>query len=136
VRRVDWCRAQRTFDHSSNLVILDRSRSAGASLINQTIAAILQKSATPLTNGMFVQTKLGSHGLARQAVRTPQNDAATLRERPGNTVTTNLPLQIRPFLRAQQQRRDRSASQTCFRHQRSPFKALSAPYNAANLRSR
>jgi hypothetical protein len=38
-----------------------------------------------------VEAELGSHILAPQAVRTPQNDAASLRERPGNTMTTNLP---------------------------------------------
>jgi hypothetical protein len=39
----------------SNLIVVDRSRSAGASLIKQAIAAILQKSAAPLANGVFVQ---------------------------------------------------------------------------------
>ena len=55
MRRVDWRRAQRPFDHGSNLIVVDRSRSAGASLIKQAIAAILQKSAAPLANGVFVQ---------------------------------------------------------------------------------
>jgi len=57
VRRVDWRRAQRPFDHGSNLIVVDRSRSAGASLIKQAIAAILQKSAAPLANGVFVQAE-------------------------------------------------------------------------------
>ena len=76
VRRVDRCRAQCSIDHGSNLIIDYRSRSTGASLIKQTIAAILQKSASPLANGVFVETKFGSHILARQAVRTSQNRAA------------------------------------------------------------
>jgi hypothetical protein len=50
-----------------------------ASLVKQTIAAILQKSATPLANGVFVKAEFGSHGFARQAIRTSQNDAASLR---------------------------------------------------------
>jgi hypothetical protein len=79
VRRIDWCRAQRLLDHGSNLIVVDSSRSARAGLVKQTIAAILQKSATPLANCMFVQAELGSHILTRQAVRASQNDAATLR---------------------------------------------------------
>jgi hypothetical protein len=58
VRRVDWRRAQRPFDHGSNLIVVDRSRSAGTSLIKQAIAAILQKSAAPLANGVFVEAEL------------------------------------------------------------------------------
>ena len=41
-------------------------------------------------------------------------------------MTTNLPLQICPFLCTQHQRRYRPASPTCIRHERSPFKAPSA----------
>jgi hypothetical protein len=94
VRRVDWRRAQRPLDHGSDLIVVDRSRSAGASLIKQTIAATLQKSATPLANGVLVEAEFSCHILARQAIRAPQNDAAPLRQGSGNSVTTNLPLQI------------------------------------------
>jgi hypothetical protein len=72
-------RAQRPLDHGSNLIVIDHSRSAGARLVKKTLAAILQKSATPLANCVFVEAKLGSHILARQAVCTAQNDAASLR---------------------------------------------------------
>jgi hypothetical protein len=94
VRRIDWRRAQRPLDYCSNLIVVDRSRPAGASLVKQTIAAILQKSATPLANGVFVEAEFSRNILARQAVRASQNDATPLRQGPGNTVTTNLPLQI------------------------------------------
>ena len=50
VRRVDRCRAQRPLDHGSNLIVIDRSRSAGTRFVKQTIATILQKSTTPLAN--------------------------------------------------------------------------------------
>jgi hypothetical protein len=69
VRRVDGRRAQRPLDHGSNLIVGDRSRAAGASLVDQTIAAILQKSATPLANGVFVEAKFSRDILARQAIR-------------------------------------------------------------------
>jgi hypothetical protein len=61
----------------SNLILVNRSRSAGASFVKQTIAAILQKSAPPLANCVFVEAELSRHILARQAVRTSQNDATS-----------------------------------------------------------
>jgi len=79
VRRVDRCRAQRPFDHGSNLIVVYSSRPARASLVKQTIAAILQKSATPFANRVFVKAELGRYILTCQAVRTSQNDAASLR---------------------------------------------------------
>jgi hypothetical protein len=39
--------------------------------------------------------------IGTKAVRTSQNDAAPLRERLGDTMTTNLPAQIGPFLSTQ-----------------------------------
>ena len=78
MRRISRRRAQCPLDHGSNLIVGDRSRAAWTGFIEQTIAAILQKSPTPLANGVFVKPKLGSHILARQAVRTTQNDAASL----------------------------------------------------------
>jgi hypothetical protein len=79
MRRVSRRRAQCPLDHGSNLIVVDRSRAAWPSFIKQAIAAILQKSATPLANGVFVKSKLGSNILARYAVRTTENDAASIR---------------------------------------------------------
>jgi hypothetical protein len=79
MRRVSRRRAQCPLDHGSNLIVGDCSRAAWPSFIKQTIAAILQKSATPLANSVFVKPKLGSYILARQAGRTTQNDATSLR---------------------------------------------------------
>jgi len=104
-----------------NLIVVDGSRAARAGLVKQAITAILQKSAAPLANGVFVDAEFGCHRLAWQAVRTSQDRAAPLRERPRNTVTTDLPLQVRPLLRTQHQRLDRPASHTCIRHKRSPL---------------
>jgi hypothetical protein len=71
-------RAQRPLDHGSNLIVDDCSRPTKASLVKQTVAAVFQRSTTPLANGVFVKAELGSH-ILRQAVRTSQNDAASLR---------------------------------------------------------
>jgi hypothetical protein len=46
---------QRPFDHGSNLIVVDSSRSARASLVKQTIAAILQEAATPLAYRVLVE---------------------------------------------------------------------------------
>jgi hypothetical protein len=71
-------RAQSPLDHSSDLIV-DGSRAARADLVKQAITAILQKSATPLANGVFVDAEFGSHRLAWQAVRTSQDGAAPIR---------------------------------------------------------
>jgi hypothetical protein len=79
VRRIGRRRPQRPLDHRSNLIVVDGSRAARAGLVKQAIAAILQKSATPLANGVFVEAEFGSHRLAWQAIRASQDGAASLR---------------------------------------------------------
>jgi hypothetical protein len=64
VRRVDRYRAQRPLDHGRNLIVCDGSRAARAGLVKQAIATILQKSATPLANGVFVDAEFGGRALA------------------------------------------------------------------------
>ena len=63
-------------------------------IVEQAITAIFQKPAAPLANGVFVEAEFSRHILARQTVSASQNDAAPFRQRSGNPVTTNLPLQI------------------------------------------
>jgi hypothetical protein len=79
VRRIGRHRPQRPLDHGSNLIVVDGSRAARAGLVKQAITAILQKSTAPFANGMFMEAEFGSHGLAWQAIRTPQDRAASLR---------------------------------------------------------
>jgi hypothetical protein len=79
VRRVGWRCTQCPLNYLSNLIVVDGSRAARAGLVKQAITAILQKSAAPLANGVFVEAEFGSHGLAWQAIRTPQDRAAALR---------------------------------------------------------
>jgi hypothetical protein len=64
-------------DPGSNLIVVDSSRLAGASFVEQTFAAILQKSTTPLANCVFLEPELHGNFLARQAARTSQNDPAS-----------------------------------------------------------
>ncbi|MHC2627451.1 hypothetical protein ACVIU7_004982 [Bradyrhizobium liaoningense] len=73
-------RTQRAIDHGGNLIVVDGARAARACLVKQAITAILQKSAARLANGVFVEAEFGSHRLAWQAIRPPQDRAASLRK--------------------------------------------------------
>ena len=126
VRRVGRRGAQRPLDHGRNLIVVDGSRPARTSLVEQAIAAILQEAAPPFANCVFVQAELGRDGLAGQSIRTAQNDAAPLGERSADAMATHLLFQIGPLLGAQLQRRGRPTLRWCFRHQRSPPMAQSA----------
>jgi hypothetical protein len=79
VRRIGRRRTQRSLDHGRNLIVVDGARAARAGFVKQAITAILQKSAAPLANGVFMNAEFGSHGLAWQPIRTPQDRAAPLR---------------------------------------------------------
>src|ERR1700757_2872158 len=79
VRRVGRRRTQCPLDYLSNLIVVDGARAARAGFVKRAITAILQKSATPLANGVFMNAEFGSHGLTWQAVCTSQDRAAPLR---------------------------------------------------------
>ena len=84
IERIDQCVAsagvvRNVRDHRGNLIVVDGSRAARACLVKQAITAVLQKSATPLANGVFMDAKFGSHRLAWQTICTPQDRAAPLR---------------------------------------------------------
>src|SRR5215475_4343693 len=121
MRCVDRRGAQRAFDYRGDLIVADGSGSTGTRLVKQTIAAVLQKSTAPLANRVFVNAEFRSHLLTGQAVRTSQNDATSLRQRPSNAATTNLPFQVCSFLRSQYQSRGRTASHTSICHKRPSF---------------
>jgi len=72
VRRIGPRRTQRPLDHGGDLIVVDGSRAPWAGLVKRAITAILQKSATPLANGVFVEAEFGSYRLAWQAIRTSQ----------------------------------------------------------------
>jgi hypothetical protein len=70
---------QRSLDHGGNLIVVDAARAARAGFVKQGITAILQKSATPLANGVFVEAEFDSHRLTWQSIRTSQDREAPLR---------------------------------------------------------
>src|SRR5215469_1056447 len=127
VRRVGRRGAQRSLYYGRNLIVVDASRPARTSLVEQAITAIIQEAAAPFANRMFVHAKLGCDRLAGQSARTSQNDAAPLGQRSGDAMAAHLPLQIAPLLSAQFQRGNRPALRTCSRHQRSPSEVQSTP---------
>src|SRR5262245_47515753 len=89
--------AQRPLDHRRNVIVVDGSRTARTSLVEQAIAAILQEAAPPLANRVLVQAELGRDRLAWRSVRTSQDDAAPRGQRSGDAAATHLPLQISPL---------------------------------------
>ena len=54
MRRVGGRRTQCPLDYLSNLIVADGTRAARADFVKQAITAILQKSAAPLANGVFM----------------------------------------------------------------------------------
>jgi hypothetical protein len=77
--RIDQCVAsagvvQRSLDHSSNLIVADRARPAGARFIEQPVKTIGQEAPAPLTHRVLVNAKLGRHDLALQPVGAAQNN--------------------------------------------------------------
>src|SRR5262245_36601014 len=67
-QRVAWTGVVRNVRSISNLIVIDRWRSAKARFVKQTLTAILKKSAMSLAECVFVEAQLGSHIVARQAV--------------------------------------------------------------------
>jgi hypothetical protein len=105
---------QRSLNHGCNLIIFDGSRAARASLVIKIFKAILQEP-PPFADGVLVSTQPSPNGLAGKSVSTAQDHLTAIRKRTGDAMTTNLALEIGPFLSAQIQRCCRPAQ--TFRHQ-------------------
>src|SRR3954447_7465759 len=58
MRGIFWRRTQRALDHSGNLIIIDRTRPARASFIQEPFDAILQKPSTPFADRVLMNAKL------------------------------------------------------------------------------
>jgi hypothetical protein len=114
VRCIGWRRAQRALNHGGNLIVVDRPWPAGSGLVQQPFDTVLQKTTTPFPDRVFVHAKLGSNGLALNAVSAAQNDATSLRHRARYPPPAHLTLQIFSLLGFQNQRCRRST--ICVRH--------------------
>jgi len=71
--------AKRALDHRGDLVILDRSRPARTSLVQQSFHTILEEAPAPLADRVFVHAQLDRDDLALDAVGATKNDPATFR---------------------------------------------------------
>ena len=58
-RRIRRRRAQRTLDHSDDLIVVDHPRPAGASLIPQPLGTIVEEALTPLAGRVLMHAQLG-----------------------------------------------------------------------------
>jgi hypothetical protein len=79
VHGVGWRRTKRALDHGGDLIIVDRSRPAGARFVQQAFDAFLQKAPPLLADSMLVNAKLGGDGFAWSALCSPKNDPAAFR---------------------------------------------------------
>ncbi|MET4608678.1 hypothetical protein ABIB90_008186 [Bradyrhizobium sp. JR4.1] len=61
-------RPRHALDYLGNLIIVHGSRAARAGFVKQAITAILQESAVPLANAVFMDANFGSHRLAWQTI--------------------------------------------------------------------
>ncbi|MEY9783336.1 hypothetical protein ABIA23_004803 [Sinorhizobium fredii] len=85
-------RTQRALDHSSNLIIADRSGPARANFVEQAIEPVFKKAPSPFANRMFMHAEFARNDLARNSVGTAKNDPASLRHGTSNPMLTHLSL--------------------------------------------
>jgi hypothetical protein len=78
VRGVGRHGAQRPLNHRRNPIVVNGSRPARTSFVEQAIAAILEEAPPPLADRVFVHAELGRGRLAGASIRTSQDDAASL----------------------------------------------------------
>ena len=134
MRGVPWRGTEGALDDRGDLIIIDRSRSAGTSFVQQALDAVLQKASTPLSDCVLVEAEFARDGFARDAIRASQDDAAAFRQRPRHAMAANLPLKIGPLIRIQDQRSHRAPRR--IRHNLAPTHCESGSYNEMNFSSR
>ena len=66
-------------DDSGDLIVLNGAWPARASLVQQTVQAILQKTPPPFAHCVFMATQFRRNLFARQAIRTAQDHPAAVR---------------------------------------------------------
>ena len=118
MRGVLWRGPKRTLDDGGDLIVIDCPRSARTGFVQQPFDAVLQKTPTPLADRVLVDANLTRNGLAGNAVRASEDNAAAFRQRPRHTMTTNLSFEIGSFFCAEDQRSNRSSCRTG--HNRAP----------------
>jgi hypothetical protein len=83
-------RVQRSLDHLSHLRVRYRSRSTRTILVGQSLEASLHKPPPPFADRVFMHAKAFGDFLALQPFCAQQDHPATIRQRTGRFVPTNL----------------------------------------------
>jgi hypothetical protein len=79
VRCILWRIAERALDHGGGLIFVNLSRSAWASLIQEPVDTVRQKTPTPFPDRVLVEAELTRNGLAGHAIRASQAGPAAFR---------------------------------------------------------
>jgi hypothetical protein len=108
VRGVPWRGPERALDDGGDLIVIDCPRSARTGLVQQPFDAVLQKASTPLPDRVLMDAEFARNGFARNAIRASQDNATAFGQRPRHVMATNLSFEIRPFIRTQDQRSNRT----------------------------
>src|SRR5262245_13756246 len=135
VRGILWRGPKRALNDGGDLIIIDCPGSARTGLVQQPFDAVLQKASTPLADGVLMDAEFARNEFAGQAIRASEDNTAAFGQRPRRAMATNLPFEIRPFIRAQDQGSNRTSRRVG--HDPAPTLSVKAPpYNETNFSSR
>ena len=74
-----WRGPERALNNGGDLIILDCSRSAWTGFIQEPVDTVLQKTPSPLADRVLMDANLARNGLARNAIRASEDNAAAFR---------------------------------------------------------
>ena len=79
MRGVLWRGPERALNNGGDLIIIDCPRSAWTGFIQEPVDAVLQKTPTPLADRVLMDANLARNGLAGNAIRASEDNAAAFR---------------------------------------------------------
>jgi hypothetical protein len=130
-----WRGPKRALNDGGDLIIIDCPGSARTGLVQQPFDAVLQKASAPFADGVLMDAEFARNGFAGHAIGASEDNTAAFGQRPRRAMATNLPFEIRPFIRPQDQGSNRTSRRIGHnRVSHSQVKARS--YNETNFGSR
>ena len=90
MRGVPWRRPEGALDDRGDLIVINCPRSAGTSLVQQPVDAVLQKASTPLPDRVLMEAEFARNGFTRDAIRASQDNETAFGRRPRRAMATNL----------------------------------------------
>src|ERR1700746_672588 len=109
VRRILWRGPKRALNDGGDLFIIDGPGSARTGLVQQPFDAVLQKASTPLADGVLMEAEFARDRFAGHAIRASEDNTAAFGQRARRAMATNLPFEIRPLIRTQDQGSNRTS---------------------------